>query len=374
MKKISVFVGTRPEAIKMAPVVQALRAMPDRFDTRVWASGQHRELLAEALAQFSIEPDLNLDVMSENQTLAGLSAKLFTAIDAAFAAERPDVALVQGDTTTVAVAALCAFYRGIPVGHVEAGLRSFDILSPFPEEMNRRIATLAARWFFAPTRLSERNLLAEGTPAERVHVTGNTVIDALLQTAARVRATPPDLPEGLRADVEAHARLVLVTAHRRENFGVPLERICAAVTRLAAAHPDILFVYPVHPNPNVRAVVGDRLGHLPNVRLVQPLGYAPFVWLLDRAHIVLSDSGGVQEEGPALGKPVLVMREVTERPEGVEAGVNTLVGTDPDRIVSEADTLLTDEAKYRSVAARKNPFGDGTAGRRIAEILGGDLA
>lgn len=374
MKKIIVFVGTRPEAIKMAPVVAALRATPTAFETRVCSSGQHRELLASALSEFGVTPDISLDVMTENQTLAGLSSRLFSSIDALLEVERPDAILVQGDTTTVAVAALCAFYRAIPVGHVESGLRSFDIRSPFPEEMNRRVATLASRWHFAPTEKARANLIAEGVPVEAIHVVGNTVIDALLLTVAKVRRQSPPLPPSLAAaDLEGRA-IVLVTAHRRENHGTRLQQICGAIRRLAAAHPEARFVYPVHPNPNVVAVATAMLSGLANVFLVEPLAYRAFVRLLDMSCLVLTDSGGLQEEAPSLGKPVLVMRDVTERPEGVEAGVNRLVGADPEVIFAAVDELLRDSQRRNAMTSMGNPFGDGVAGVMIADTLKRDLA
>jgi len=374
MKKIVVFVGTRPEAIKMAPVVAALKAMGDAFETRVCSSGQHKELLSDALADFSIVPDIALDVMTENQTLAGLSARLFSGVDAMLRKEKPDAILVQGDTTTVSVAAQCAFYLDIAVGHVEAGLRSFNIRSPFPEELNRRITTLAAHWFFAPTEAARANLLAEGVPAKQIHVTGNPVIDALLFTVAAVRRDPPALPAALARIVDEKRRTVLITAHRRENFGEPLERICAAIRRVAAENPEVAFVYPVHPNPNVSAPVRERLGGLSNVAMIDPLGYRAFVRLLDLSTLVLTDSGGLQEEGPSLGKPVLVLRDVTERQEGVEAGVNELVGSDTDRIVSRVNALLRDGVERKAMTGAANTFGDGKAAARIAEILRRDLA
>ncbi len=374
MKKVIVFAGTRPEAIKIAPVVAALKAMPDFFETRVCSSGQHRELLAAALADFDIVPDVTLNVMSDNQTLASLSAKLFSAIDAMLEVEKPDAVLVQGDTTTVTVASLCAFYRRIPVGHIEAGLRSFNIHSPFPEELNRRIATLTARWSFAPTQLSQKNLLAEGVLESSIHVTGNTVIDALLHMVNKVRKDPPALPDAVNEAHLAGRRIVLITAHRRENFGAPLLQICAAIGRLASVHPDVVFVYPVHPNPNVGAVVREKLGALPNVLLIDPLPYAPFVRLLDISTLILTDSGGLQEEAPSLGKPVLIMREVTERPEGVHAGVNMLVGTNPDVIFTNVHGLLTDSTAYAAMTTKVSPFGNGTAGSQIAAVLRQDLA
>lgn len=369
MKKILVLAGTRPEAIKMAPVVQALRKLR-RVEVQVCATGQHREMLQQAFADFGITPDSNLDVMTGNQTLATLSARLFAALEKLLAAQHPDVVLVQGDTTTAQVAALCAFYQRIPVGHVEAGLRSHDLSAPFPEELNRRIATLTARWHFVPTELSRRNLLLEGIPDEHIVVTGNTVIDALLWTAERVRKDPPALPEPLEQALAAKRPIILITGHRRENFGSGLEAICRALKKLSEAFPEILLVYPVHPNPHVREVVNTRLGNLPGILLLSPLPYAPFVRLMDNCRIILTDSGGIQEEGPSLGKPVLIMREVTERPEGIEAGVNALVGTDAACIVEKVSLLLSNRDAYEAMAKQANPYGDGRAAERIAACLG----
>jgi UDP-N-acetylglucosamine 2-epimerase (non-hydrolysing) len=333
MKRILVFAGTRPEAIKIFPVVRALRQMADAFEVRICASGQHREMLAQAFADFGLVPDIDLAVMAPGQSLASLSGRLFSAIDEVLERERPDAILVQGDTTTVQVASLCGFYREIPVGHIEAGLRSHDLHAPFPEEMNRRITTLTAAWHFAPTELARRNLLAEAIPADTVFVTGNTVIDSLLEMVERVRRDPPPLPPRLVAVAASGRPIVLVTGHRRESFGRGFEDICSALKRLAERHPDACFVYPVHLNPKVKDVVTARLSGVPNIILEAPLTYRPFVRMMDICRLILTDSGGLQEEGPSLGKPVLVMREVTERPEGIEAGVSRLVGSDPDVIV-----------------------------------------
>ncbi|MDR2051750.1 MAG: UDP-N-acetylglucosamine 2-epimerase (non-hydrolyzing) [Deltaproteobacteria bacterium] len=368
MKKILLFIGTRPEAVKMVPVLRALR-VGYSFEARLAATGQHREMLAQALADFGETPDINLDVMTVGQSLAGLSARLFEAVDGLLALERPAAILAQGDTTTVQVAALCAFYRRIPVGHVEAGLRSRDLSAPFPEELNRRIAGLVSTLHFAPTNRARDNLLAEGVPAENLLVTGNTVIDALLWMREQVRRAPPPLPARIEEALAAGRRIVLVTGHRRENFGEGFRNICAALRELALSFQDARIVYPVHLNPQVRGEVLRSLGGTPGVILEEPLTYKPFVRLMDASHIILTDSGGIQEEGPSLGKPVLVMREVTERPEGVEAGVNKLVGTDPRRIVDETTRLLKDDAAYGRMAQARNPYGDGHAAGRIADFL-----
>jgi UDP-N-acetylglucosamine 2-epimerase len=367
--KVLVFAGTRPEAIKMAPVVRALKARPNDFSVHLCASGQHRQLLAQALKDFCLEPDTFLDVMTEGQTLATLSSRLFSSIDTVLAKTAPDLVLVQGDTTTVQIAALCAFYRHIPIGHVEAGLRSGNLSSPFPEELNRRVAGLVASHHFAPTEAARQELLAEGVPDKSILVTGNTVIDALAWMVEQVRNERPTLPAELESLLEAQRDIVLVTGHRRENFGQPLVRICSALKRLAGNFPETAFVYPLHPNPNVRQAATDHLAGIPNILLTTPLPYKPFVRLMDSSRILLTDSGGLQEEGPALGKPVLVMREVTERPEGVEAGVNLLVGTDEAVIVSQVSRLLSNTAAYNSVARIANPYGDGHAAERIADFL-----
>ncbi|MFM0298369.1 MULTISPECIES: non-hydrolyzing UDP-N-acetylglucosamine 2-epimerase [Paraburkholderia] len=368
-KKVVVFAGTRPEAIKVISVVQALRAAPDDFDVCLCSVGQHREMLMQAFADFGVTPDASLDVMSQNQSLAGLSARLFTAIDEFLAAQSPDIILVQGDTMTVQVAALTAFYRRIRVGHIEAGLRSHDMAAPFPEELNRRVASLVTDVHFAPTELSKKNLLAEQVPADRIFVTGNTVVDALYLMLERLKHEHVALPERVEAALAEGRRIVLVTGHRRESFGPGFENICTALRKIAEAHPDVRIVYPVHMNPKVREVVNRVLSGQAGIYLEEPLTYKPFQRLMAASHIILTDSGGIQEEGPALGKPVLVMRDVTERPEGVESGVNKLVGTDVDTIVRETARLLDDSAAYQAMSAGKNPFGDGTAGAQIVAIL-----
>jgi UDP-N-acetylglucosamine 2-epimerase len=325
------------------------------------------------LADFDITPDSALDVMTDGQTLASLSAKLFSSIDTLLATEKPDAVLVQGDTTTVMIAALSAFYRGIPVGHVEAGLRSHDLHAPFPEELNRRVATLATRWHFAPTELSKDNLIREGISPSAIHVTGNPVIDALLFTARKIDQTAPHLPEALSHILHNGRRKILVTAHRRENFGAPFLHICEAIAVLAQRHRDIDIIYPVHPNPHVKTLAHETLGGIENIHLLEPLPYTAFVSVLKHVDVVLSDSGGLQEEAPALGKPMLVMRDVTERPEGIDAGVNELVGSDTAKIIARVEELLTNPSAYDAMAKRKNPFGDGTAGIKIADILQQEL-
>ncbi len=354
-KKIICMVGTRPEGIKMAPVIKALKSA-GWAETVVVSTGQHREMVRQTLDIFGIGIDHDLDVMEPNQTLAGLSAKIFQRLDPLLAEERPDLVLVQGDTTSVMVASLASFYRRIPVGHVEAGLRTHDFENPFPEEMNRVVAGLASTIHFAPTRSSRDNLLAERHDPAQVHITGNTVIDALLDVAQR------DLP---CAYPSPGKRLVLVTAHRRENFGSPLLNIIGAVKDLHEAHRDVEFVYPVHPNPNVREPVYKHLSGLERVHLVEPLNYLELTAVMKASHFVLTDSGGIQEEAPALGKPVLVLRDETERPEAVEAGVAKLIGTNRSVIVTEASRLLTDPAAHKRMARGVSPYGDGKAAARI---------
>ena len=366
--KVAVVFGTRPEAIKLFPVIHALRAR-DHVDVRVIVTAQHRGLLDQVLEIAGIKPDVDLDVMTPNQTLDGLTAKLIVDLGQAFDAEKPDRIVVHGDTLTTMVASLAAYYRKIPVAHVEAGLRSGDIYHPWPEEVNRRVVACVADMNFAPTRTAADALLRENRDAASIHVTGNTVIDALLATRERIVAMPA-LAAGLDELAERFAgkRIIAVTSHRRENFGGGMEAIARSIADIAA-RPDIAVIFPVHPNPNVRPIMEGVLGGLPNVAMIEPLDYPHFVRLLDLCYLVLTDSGGVQEEAPSLGKPVLVMRETTERPEGVAAGTAKLVGTDRGRIVREVLSLLDDEAAYRAMARAHNPFGDGLASQRIAAII-----
>jgi UDP-N-acetylglucosamine 2-epimerase (non-hydrolysing) len=369
-KIVAVFMGTRPEAIKLAPVIAALRGSPD-LDCTVIATGQHREMLRQVTDQFRIRVDADLDVMRPNQTLAGLTSRLMDGIDRWLETARPAMALVQGDTTTVLVAALACFYRRIPIGHVEAGLRTGNIWSPFPEEVNRKLATPLADLHFAPTESARAALLREGVPDASITVTGNTVIDALLmelQIQRRLPRVRAEIDRDLAALVGPGwptVPFVLITGHRRENFGSGLDQICQAIATLATRFPDYRFVYPVHLNPNVQHAVTRLLGQLPNVRLVPPQGYRTFVALMARCRLVLTDSGGVQEEAPSVGKPVLVMRDTTERPEGVAAGTALLTGPSAETIVRCAERLLTDANAYRSMATAPNPYGDGHAAGRI---------
>ena len=357
--EIAVVVGTRPEAVKLAPVVLALQSAA-WCRVRVVATAQHRQILDQILAYFGIRADVDLDLMRPDQSLADLSGRMIGQLDAALAALAPDVVLAQGDTTTVLVSALCCFYRDIAFGHVEAGLRTQLKRSPFPEEMNRRLVARLADLHFAPTAFAADNLRREAIDDAAIVTTGNTVIDALLWTADRV-----DAAKYLPGDGR---RLLLVTAHRRESFGAPFEGICRALRSLAD-RGDVELLYPVHPNPNVRGVVESTLAGHPAIRLVEPLDYPDFVAAMKASHLILTDSGGVQEEGPSLGKPVLVMRDDTERPEGIDGGTSLLVGTDPRMIVSEASRLLDDPRSHAAMAQRRNPFGDGHASTRIVAAL-----
>ncbi len=344
----------------MAPVILALQQEP-WAQVRVLATAQHRQMLDQVNAFFGIEPDIDLNIMRPNQALTTLAARLLLEMDEVLLSEKPDAVLVQGDTTTVMTVALACFYHRIPIGHVEAGLRTWDMQNPFPEEANRVIASKLARWHWAPTEGSKQNLLKEGVAEEDIVVTGNTVIDALLMTAAK------DLNVGIELD--ANKRLILVTSHRRENFGEPFRNICRALRTLAEQNQDVQFLYPVHPNPNVKDVAYELLGSLPNFFLCEPLDYARFIAAMKRSYIILTDSGGVQEEAPALGKPVLVFREETERPEAVDQGAVKLVGPNYDRIVSETQQLLDDENAYKAMARGVSPYGDGLAAQRIVQTL-----
>jgi UDP-N-acetylglucosamine 2-epimerase (non-hydrolysing) len=368
MKKVLVIFGTRPEAIKLFPVVAALQAV-DGLTVRTCVTAQHRGLLDQVLAIAGLSPDIDLDLMEPGQSLDRLTARLLTSLGEVMDNERPDRVIVQGDTATAMVGALSAYYRKVPVAHVEAGLRSGDIWQPWPEEINRRIVAPIADQHFAPTETAAAALRRENIDPATIHVTGNTVVDALHATRAKL-AAEPCLAAGLDDVVARFAgkRIVLVTTHRRENFGDGMAGIATAIGRIAD-RADTAVLFPCHPNPNVVEVMDRMLGNRPNVARIEPLDYPHFIRALDLCHIALSDSGGVQEEAPALGKPVLVMRETTERPEGVAAGTARLVGTDPDRIVSEISTLLDDEGAYSAMARAHNPFGDGHASPRIARVV-----
>lgn len=368
MKILSVF-GTRPEAIKMAPVVKALAADP-AFEARVCVTAQHRQMLDQVLELFSIKPDFDLDVMKPGQDLTDITSNVLLGMRDVYRQWQPDMILVHGDTTTTMAASLSAYYAKIKVGHVEAGLRTYNKYAPWPEEMNRRQTGTIADIHFAPTAQAEANLLREGIAPESIHVTGNTVIDALLNVATRIRqdATLKASFDDKFSFLDPSKRLVLVTGHRRENFGQGFENICTALRQIAA-RGDVQIVYPVHLNPSVQEPVRRILSDMPNVHLIEPLDYLPFVYLMDRSSVLITDSGGVQEEAPSLGKPVLVMRDTTERPEAVHAGTVKLVGTNAAAIFEFANRLLDDAAAYESMARAHNPYGDGQAAVRICSVL-----
>lgn len=363
--KVMLVMGTRPEAIKLAPVIKELERWPDRFRTVVLITAQHRGMLDQMMEVFDVRPDYDLDVMKPGQTLGEVTVRVLTGVEHVLAREQPDWLLVQGDTTSVSAAALAAYYQRMRVGHVEAGLRTADKYSPYPEEMNRRLAGVLADMHFVPTRRARENLRRENVPARSIRITGNTVIDALRMA---LRSSQPwRLP--FLDSVPKGRRIVLVTAHRRESFGPGFKRICRSLARLTERNPDIEIVYPVHPNPEVREPVFRLLKRKPRVHLIEPLDYLPFAHLMKRSYLILTDSGGIQEEAPAIGRPVLVMRDKTERPEAVEAGVARLVGTDDERIVRETERLLRSRTAYTRMSRAANPFGDGRAARRIVGYL-----
>ncbi|MFD1555153.1 non-hydrolyzing UDP-N-acetylglucosamine 2-epimerase [Paraburkholderia silviterrae] len=369
-QKVLLTFGTRPEAIKMAPLVQRLRRDPD-FDCKVCVTGQHREMLDQVLALFDIEPDFDLNVMKRGQDLYGVTTSILSGMSGVLERAQPDMVLVHGDTTTTMAATLAAFYKRIPVGHVEAGLRTGNLLSPWPEEANRKLTGALATLHFAPTARAQQNLLAEGVSDGSVVVTGNTVIDALLHVRGRLAGDAHLRAEAQRVlpALQAERRLVLVTGHRRESFGDGFERICTALAQVARAYPEVDIVYPMHLNPNVREPVNRLLTSIANVHLIEPLDYLPFVSLMDRSNLILTDSGGIQEEAPSLCKPVLVMRDTTERQEAIDAGVVQLVGTEVQAIVEGVSRLLDDRAAYAAMSRGDNPYGDGRACDRIADAL-----
>ncbi len=378
-KKVAIVVGTRPECIKLAPVYFELLKSPD-IQPILLATAQHRQMLDQSLKVFGLTPDFDLDLMQAGQSLEGLTSRILTAVCAWCDTEKPSAILVQGDTTTVFATAIAAFYKNIPLGHVEAGLRTGNIRSPFPEEMNRRLTTPLARWNFCPTEGSQENLLREGIAPGTIHVTGNTVIDALCWVRSHFVSLGVDrdsvvaqarIPEAFASRYigASDARWILVTGHRRESFGAGFENICAAIVELTHRFPEVGFLFPVHLNPQVRDVVYRRLQHEPRIALVEPVDYPQFLWLMEHCYFILSDSGGVQEEAPSLGKPVLVTRDTTERPEAVQAGACRLVGTNLDMILNEASKLLSDEREYKSRSCIANPYGDGKSSARIREIL-----
>ncbi len=380
MKKVMLIFGTRPEAIKMAPLVKAFQARADQFETIVTVTGQHRQMLDQVLDLFEITPDYDLDIMKPGQDLFDVTSRVLTGMRDVLDRAKPDLVLVHGDTSTSTAAALAAFYRQIPVGHVEAGLRTGDIYSPWPEEMNRLITSRIATLNFSPTEQARQNLLCENVAPEKITVTGNTVIDALQMVVDKIENTP-GLEDEVKRQIkdsgydlglqDSGRRLILITGHRRENFGNGFMRICHAIRELAAKYPDVDLLYPMHLNPNVRKPIAEVFsGNTPaNVHFIEPLEYLPFVYLQKRSYLILTDSGGIQEEAPSLGKPVLVMREVTERPEALEAGTIRLVGTDDRKIVDEASRFLDDAAYYHANSLIANPYGDGQACSRIIDFI-----
>lgn len=389
MKKILLVFGTRPEAIKMAPLVKVFQQQPEDFQTVVAVTGQHREMLDQVLRIFEITPDYDLAIMKPGQDLYDITSRVLTGMRDVLKEVKPDIVLVHGDTTTSTATALAAFYQQIPVGHIEAGLRTHNIYSPWPEEMNRQITSRIATYNFAPTTLSRQNLIDEGVSEDKISVTGNTVIDALHLVINKIKSNPDaeaeilttlatqGINQSLLNSWSIDRRLVLITGHRRENFGDGFLNICHAIKELALKYPNVDFVYPVHLNPNVLEPVHEILGHattdtsktLSNVFLISPLDYLPFVYMMNKSFLVLTDSGGIQEEAPGLGKPVLVMRDTTERPEAVDAGTVLLVGTNKDRIVTEVVRLLDNNEHYNNMSKASNPYGDGKASERIVAVL-----
>lgn len=361
MKTVMLVFGTRPEAIKMCPLVNALRAR-ENLRTVVCVTGQHRQMLDQVLKTFAITPDYDLSIMRDGQTLFDITTNILTNIRAVLEEVRPDVVLVHGDTSTTFVTALACFYLQIPVGHVEAGLRTYDIHSPFPEEFNRQAVGIVAQYHFAPTTLSQDNLLREGKKADTIYITGNTAIDAL-QTTVRADYTHEQL------DWAKGSRLIMITAHRRENLGEPMHNMFRAIRRIVEEHPDVKAIYPIHMNPTVRKAANEELSGCDRIRIIEPLDVLDFHNFLAQSHLILTDSGGIQEEAPSLGKPVLVMRDTTERPEGIQAGTLRLVGTDESVIYDECKRLLTDAESYAAMSKASNPYGDGKASERIADIL-----
>ena len=374
MKKILLVFGTRPEAIKMAPLVKALQKDTEHFETRVCVTAQHRQMVDQVLEVFGITPEYDLNIMAPNQDLYDITAKVLMGLREVLKDFRPDTVLVHGDTTTSMAASLAAFYMQIPVGHVEAGLRTYNMLSPWPEEMNRQVTDRICTYYFAPTEQSKKNLLQENIDEKKIFITGNTVIDALLMAVDIISSTP-GMEEKIAKEFQekgytvGNREYILVTGHRRENFGEGFLHICKAIKELAALHPDMDIVYPVHLNPNVQKPVYELLSGVDNVYLISPLDYLPFIYAMQHSTLLLTDSGGVQEEAPSLGKPVLVMRDTTERPEAVEAGTVKLVGTDAEAIVSNVTALLQDKEMYKRMSETHNPYGDGQACERIMVAL-----
>ncbi|MFL0352881.1 non-hydrolyzing UDP-N-acetylglucosamine 2-epimerase [Xanthomarina sp. GH4-25] len=370
-KKILIVFGTRPEAIKMAPLVKTFQEFNDQFETKVCITAQHREMLDQVLSFFEITPDYDLDLMKPNQNLFGLTADIITHLKPVLDNFNPDYVFVHGDTTTTMATSLAGFYSGAKVCHVEAGLRTFNMQSPFPEEMNRSVTGVVANLHFAPTVTSKQNLLTENKKEQDIIITGNTVIDALLFSVSKVNSThfEDKEVEELKTIIDPSKQVILVTGHRRENHGQGFINICEALKEIAIAHPESQIIYPVHLNPNVQKPVYELLANISNIKLIAPLSYPAFVWLMEKSHLIITDSGGVQEEAPSLGKPVLVMRDTTERPEAVDAGTVLLVGTNKNKIVAEANRLLTDKDSYSTMSKLHNPYGDGNACKKIVEHI-----
>ena len=374
-KKIMIVFGTRPEAIKMAPLVHALRAEPDQFELKVCITSQHREMLDQVLKIFNIKPELDLNLMKKNQTPSSLTSLILTEMQKIFKKYQPEIVLVHGDTTTTLATSLAAFYNSIPVGHVEAGLRTYDLKAPFPEELNRQVTGKLTKLHFAPTNLSKKNLLSEGIDKSSIIVTGNTVIDALYWILRRIdndKSREKNLKKILDANLIFNWRtkkFILITAHRRENFGNSFFQICSAIKELALKYPDIHYVYPVHLNPNINIPAYETLNNHKNIHLIKPLEYEAFIYLLKHSHLVLTDSGGIQEEAPSLGKPVLVLRMSTERPEAVRAGTVKIVGLNQKKIVKSVSSLIDNKKNYLKMSNSHNPYGDGLACERIVDVL-----
>ncbi|MBW3518875.1 non-hydrolyzing UDP-N-acetylglucosamine 2-epimerase [Flavobacterium sp. NKUCC04_CG] len=367
-KKVLFVFGTRPEAIKMAPLVKAFQAVSE-FETKVCVTAQHREMLDQVLEFFGIIPDFDLDIMEPSQTLNSITAKILLEMKSVLDVFKPDLVFVHGDTTTTMAASIAAFYSGAKVGHIEAGLRTFNKHLPFPEETNRRITSVVADYHFAPTQTSKENLIRERIAEDTILITGNTVIDALLESVAKVQQiTHPEI-ERLKELINPEQQVILITGHRRENHGAGFINICEALKEIALRNPEMLLVYPVHLNPNVQEPVNRILGGISNIKLIHPLSYPAFIWLMNRSKIIITDSGGVQEEAPSLGKPVLVMRDSTERPEAVLAGTVILVGTDKDKIIKETQDLIDNPSKMERMSQLHNPYGDGKACERIVEFI-----
>ncbi|MBZ4191527.1 non-hydrolyzing UDP-N-acetylglucosamine 2-epimerase [Niabella beijingensis] len=369
MKKNLIVFGTRPEAIKMAPLVKEFLKHPDQFDTKVCVTAQHREMLDQVLDFFEITPDFDLDLMKPNQNLYTLTADILTGLKPVLEAFKPDFVYVHGDTTTTMAASIAAFYSGAKICHVEAGLRTHNKRSPFPEEINRQVTGRICDFHFAPTHTSKENLIQENISPQAILITGNTVIDALFDSSARVQQLNNADISQLKDIVNPDKRLILVTGHRRENHGQGFINICEALKQIATANPDVQIIYPVHLNPNVKGPVYEILSGINNIKLIEPLAYPAFVWLMNQAYIIITDSGGVQEEAPSLGKPVLVMRDTTERPEAVEAGTVILVGTDKQKIIFQTQSLLDSKERYEQMSALHNPYGDGKACERIVNFI-----